>query len=189
MLFDKYKNKNDRFVYENTTLRFACLILAGLIVFLIWTIVARTDTERTVFLPPKIANQEFWVAGNEVSKTYLHEMGQFVSFNLLNITKENSTNNMENVLTLVAPEFYSIVKASLLEQTYYILDSGISRTFFVTGINADKKGLIVVNGIIKDILGDRVANSFKAEVNIGYKIMQGRFFIDEIGIKNLDKKE
>lgn len=194
MLFDKYKNKMDKYLLENITFRTVTLILSLLIVFLIWIIVSRTDSQKVVFMPPKIINQEFWIAGNEVSKTYLHEMGQFVSFNLLNITKENANNNIENLLTLVDSKFYNEVKIKLLEQTNYIIDNAISRTFFVSSIDADTKGLIKVFGVVKDIIGDKVVRSSQSIVNIHYEINQGRFVLNDILIeegkndKTKDKK-
>lgn len=194
MLFDKYKNKMDKYLLENITFRTVTLILSLLIVFLVWIIVSRTDSQKVVFMPPKIINQEFWIAGNEVSKTYLHEMGQFVSFNLLNITKENANNNIENLLTLVDSKFYNEIKIKLLEQTNYIIDNAISRTFFVSSIDADTKGLIKVFGVVKDIIGDKVVRSSQSIVNIHYEINQGRFVLNDILIeegkndKTKDKK-
>ncbi|EAK0737004.1 conjugal transfer protein TraE, partial [Campylobacter jejuni] len=156
MLFDKYKNQMDKYIFENITFRIVTLILSFVILVLIWVILARTDSQKVVFMPPKIVNQEFWIAGNQVSKGYLHEMGQFISFNLLNITKENARNNIDNLLTLVDPKFYQEVKTKLLEQMNYIIDNAISRTFFVSAIDADTKGQIKVFGVVKDIISDKV---------------------------------
>jgi len=191
MLFDKYRNKMDRFIYENVTFRIVSLVLALVIVFLSWLIVARTGSEKIVFMPPKIVNQEFWIAGNEVSKGYLHEMGQFVSFNLMNITKENARNNIENILTLVDANFYEQIKTKLLKQMNYIIDNAISRTFFVSAIDADTKGVIKVYGVVKDIIADKVVRSEQSVLNINYDIKQGRFIINDIIIEaqNNNKKE
>lgn len=141
---------------------------------------ARTDSQKVVFVPPKIVNQEFWIAGNEVSKTYLHEMGQFITFNLLNVTKSNANNNIENILTLVDPKFYDEVKSKLLEQARYIIENSISRTFFVTSINADTKGIIRVYGVIKDIIENKVVRSENTEFEIKYDIILGRFFLTDV---------
>ena len=172
MLFDKYKNKMDKYLLENITFRTITLILSILIAFLVWIIVSRTDSQKVVFMPPKIINQEFWIAGNEVSKTYLHEMGQFVS-----------NNNIENLLTLVDSKFYNEVKIKLLQQTNYIIDNAISRTFFVSAIDADTKGLIKVFGVVKDIIGDKVIDSNQQILSINYSINQGRFIINNISIE------
>ncbi|ECP1103462.1 conjugal transfer protein TraE, partial [Campylobacter jejuni] len=153
------------------------------ILVLIWVILARTDSQKVVFMPPKIVNQEFWIAGNQVSKGYLHEMGQFISFNLLNITKENARNNIDNLLTLVDPKFYQEVKTKLLEQMNYIIDNAISRTFFVSAIDADTKGQIKVFGVVKDIISDKVVRSSQSVLKINYIIEQGRFILNDLSIE------
>ncbi|EAH8023617.1 conjugal transfer protein TraE [Campylobacter jejuni] len=183
MLFDKYKNQMDKYIFENITFRIVTLILSFVILVLIWVILARTDSQKVVFMPPKIVNQEFWIAGNQVSKGYLHEMGQFISFNLLNITKENARNNIDNLLTLVDPKFYQEVKTKLLEQMNYIIDNAISRTFFVSAINADTKGQIKVFGVVKDIISDKVVRSSQSVLKINYIIEQGRFILNDLSIE------
>lgn len=183
MLFDKYKNQMDKYIFENITFRIVTLILSFVILVLIWVILARTDSQKVVFMPPKIVNQEFWIAGNQVSKGYLHEMGQFISFNLLNITKENARNNIDNLLTLVDPKFYQEVKTKLLEQMNYIIDNAISRTFFVSAIDADTKGQIKVFGVVKDIISDKVVRSSQSVLKINYIIEQGRFILNNLSIE------
>ncbi|ECP9254428.1 conjugal transfer protein TraE [Campylobacter coli] len=183
MLFDKYKNQMDKYIFENITFRIVTLILSFVILVLIWVILARTDSQKVVFMPPKIVNQEFWIAGNQVSKGYLHEMGQFISFNLLNIIKENARNNIDNLLTLVDPKFYQEVKTKLLEQMNYIIDNAISRTFFVSAIDADTKGQIKVFGVVKDIISDKVVRSSQSVLTINYIIEQGRFILNDLSIE------
>ncbi|EAJ1645402.1 TPA: conjugal transfer protein TraE [Campylobacter coli] len=183
MLFDKYKNQMDKYIFENITFRIVTLILSFVILVLIWVILARIDSQKVVFMPPKIVNQEFWIAGNQVSKGYLHEMGQFISFNLLNITKENARNNIDNLLTLVDPKFYQEVKTKLLEQMNYIIDNAISRTFFVSAIDADTKGQIKVFGVVKDIISDKVVRSSQSVLKINYIIEQGRFILNDLSIE------
>ncbi|EAK6567642.1 TraE/TraK family type IV conjugative transfer system protein [Campylobacter jejuni] len=183
MLFDKYKNQMDKYIFENITFRIVTLILSFVILVLIWVILARTDSQKVVFMPPKIVNQEFWIAGNQVSKGYLHEMGQFISFNLLNITKENARNNIDNLLTLVDPKFYQEVKTKLLEQMNYIIDNAISRTFFISAIDADTKGQIKVFGVVKDIISDKVVRSSQSVLKINYIIEQGRFILNDLSIE------
>lgn len=180
MLFDKYKNKMDKYLYENITFRIISLALSFVVIFLVYVIIVRTDSQKVVFIPPKIVNQEFWIAGNEVSKTYLHEMGQFITFNLLNITKSNANNNIENILTLIDPKYYDEVKLKLLEQVRYIIENSISRTFFVSSIDADTKGIIKVFGVVKDIIDTKVVHSENTEFEIKYEIILGRFFITDI---------
>ena len=60
--------------------------------------------------------------------------------------------------------------------------------FFVSSVNADTKGLIKVMGVIKDIIGDKVVSSENYIVEIGYKMEQGRFWINSIDSKNEFKR-
>ena len=50
------------------------------------------------------------------------------------------------------------------------------------------KGLIKVMGVIKDIIGDKVVSSENYIVEIGYKMEQGRFWINSIDSKNEFKR-
>lgn len=188
MLEKFYKNKLDRYIFENITFRIITIALLMIIIYLVWILSTRINEQKIVFMPPKVITQEMWVKGNEVSKSYLQDMGQFIALNLLNITKDNAKNNVDNIMHLIEPQFYNKVRAELIAQTEYIINNSISRTFFVSSVNADTKGLIKVMGVIKDIIGDKVVNSENYIVEIGYKMEQGRFWINSIDSKNEFKR-
>lgn len=188
MLEKFYKNKLDRYIFENITFRIITVALLMIIIYLVWILSTRINEQKIVFMPPKVITQEMWVKGNEVSKSYLQDMGQFIASNLLNITKDNAKNNVDNIMHLIEPQFYNKVRAELIAQTEYIINNSISRTFFVSSVNADTKGLIKVMGVIKDIIGDKVVNSENYIVEIGYKMEQGRFWINSIDSKNEFKR-
>jgi len=187
MLFDKFKFKMDKYIYENWTFRIVTIILLGVIIFQSYLISSRMDNQKVVFMPPKIINQEFWVTGNQVSKSYLNEMAQFIIFNLMNITKETAKNNIDNLLILVSPDYYYEVKSKLIEQMNYITDNAISRVFFPSTVNADHKGIIKVTGVMKDIISDKIMKSEQVIVRIDYQIKQGRFWIYDIKITKDNK--
>jgi conjugal transfer pilus assembly protein TraE len=187
MLFDKFKFKMDKYVYENWTFRIVTFVLLGVILFQSYLISSRMDNQKVVFMPPKVINQEFWVTGNEVSKSYLNEMALFTVFNLMNVTKETAKNNIDNLLVLVSPDFYYEVKSNLMDQMNYITDNAISRVFFPSVVNVDQKGLIKVTGVMKDIISDKIMRSEQAVVRIEYQIKQGRFWIYDIKITKDDK--
>lgn len=188
MLEKFYKNKLDRYIFENITFRIITIALLMIIIYLVWILSTRINEQKIVFMPPKVITQEMWVKGNEVSKSYLQDMGQFIASNLLNITKDNAKNNVDNIMHLIEPQFYNKVRAELIAQTEYIINNSISRTFFASSVNADTKGLIKVMGVIKDIIGDKVVNSENYIVEIGYKMEQGRFWINSIDSKNEFKR-
>lgn len=86
-------------------------------------------------------------------------------------------------MPLIDPAYYNQVKTELVAQNEYVIANSISRTFFLSAIDADSKGTIIVQGVMKDIIGDKVVNSNPYLINIGYKIEQGRFWINAIEVK------
>ena len=65
----------------------------------------------------------------------------------------------------------------------YIIDNAISRTFFVSAIDADTKGQIKVFGVVKDIISDKVVRSSQSVLKINYIIEQGRFILNDLSIE------
>ena len=182
MIWKKYKFKLDKYIYENWTFRIVTLILSGVIVYQGILLSEKVNNQKVIVLPPKV-DKEFWVAGNVVSKSYLEQMGQFVAFYLFNIDKDTAKISIENILTYVEPKFYGEVKKMLLEQVNYIIENDISRVFYPSIIDVSKKGIIKVVGILKDIIGDKVVSSRQIELEIGYRINQGRFWIVSLKVK------
>jgi len=181
MLWKKYKFKLDKYVYENWTFRIVTIVLAGIIVFEGYLLSEKVNSERVVVLPPKVS-KPFWVASNIVSKSYLEQMGQFIAFYLFNVDSDTAKISVENILTYVEPEFYHKVKKMLYEQVRYITENDISRVFYPSKIEV-QKGLIKVIGILRGIIGDKVVSSKQVELDIGYRIKQGRFWIVSLVVK------
>jgi len=181
LLWDKYKFKLDKYIYENWTFRIVTLVLVAVIVFQSYIIAQKAQNQRVIVLPPKVT-KEFWVTGNKISKSYLEQMGQFVAFYLFNVSPNTAKTSIENILAYVEPQFYSKVKALLYEQVNYITQNDISRVFYPSVVKIEP-GVIKVIGIIKDIIGNKVVNQQQVELNIGYTIKEGRFWINSIVVK------
>jgi len=183
MLMKNFKFKLDKYIYENWTFRIVTLALIAIIGFQTYEISTKINNQRIVFMPPKVITKEFWITGNQVSKSYLEQMGLFIIYNLFNITKDSAKNNIANILSLVDPQAYYDVKAKLKEQVNYIVDNGISRIFYPSVVNVDKKGVIKITGIVKDIISNKIVNDDQLNVKIYYKIKNGRFWLIDVKVK------
>lgn len=182
MLWDKYKFKIDKYVFENWTFRIITLILSGIIIFEGYLISEKVNNQKVVILPPKMS-KPFWVAGNQISKAYLEQMGQFIAFYLFNIDANTAKISIDNILPFVEPRYYGETKKVLYEQVAYIEDNDISRAFYPSVVKVDNKGELKVIGILKDLIGNKVVSNRQVELNIKYKIKQGRFWITSIIVK------
>jgi len=184
MLFDKYKFKLDKYIFENWTFRIVTLVLAGIIVFEGYLLSEKVNSERVVVLPPKIS-KPFWVAGNKVSASYLQQMGNFIAFYLFDISPDTAKNSIDNILIYVEPQFYAVVKKALYQQMNYIIANDISRAFYPSVIKTNTPGIIKVIGILRDTIGNKVVNQKQIELDIGYEIKQGRFWITSLVVKDV----
>jgi len=177
MLFNKFKFKLDRYIYENWSFRIITLVLAGIIINQQYMISDRLNNQKTVFVPPMVSMKEFWVTGDQISSSGLEGIGQFIAYNIFNVTKEIAPKNIDNIMDLVPPEYYYEVKASLVEQMEYVTSNGIARVFYPSMIDTKEKGLIKVSGVQKDTISDKVVNSKRMIFEIQYQIVQGRFWL------------
>ncbi len=69
----------------------------------------------------------------------------------------------------------------------YIIDNAISRTFFVSSIDADVKGQIKVFGVVKVIISDKVVRSSQSILLINFTIEQGWFILNDLAIEEEKK--
>ena len=179
-----HKNKYDKFAVENMTSRFAIAFLIGLVIWQQIVISDRITGQRTVFMPPKIVAKSFWVSGDKLSYGYLENVAQFIIFNLFNVTPDNARDSSSNVLALVDPRFYKEVQDMIFQQIDYLVDNQIARTFYFSKVDPKKPGEIVVTGIIKDMISDKVISKYDVDVKIGYDVQQGRIMLTSIEVEN-----
>lgn len=181
--FNKYKI--DKYILENWTSRIVILLLVLIVMWQQMIIVNRISGQRTVFMPPVVVNKQFWVAGNTVSTSYLEMMSQFIIFNLFDVTPHNAIANGQNVLALVEPEFFADVEEMLSRQMSYLVDNQISRTFYFSKIDAKTPGRMVITGILKDLVSDKVIDRRDVNIEINYAINQGRFWMNGLKVIKL----
>ena len=183
----KYRNFKDNLLKDNLLLKFIIIVEALLIAYLSFTIVSRTKTEKTVFLPPQVTYKEFWVSGNQVSKSYLDNMGAFISYNLLNITEKNANKLVANIMPLVKSTTYNSVKKELKKMIKVLLENQITRVFYFfdteTKTTEDKRNLLIINGQLIDMVGDSAIKTRKASLVVEYEINFGRFEIVNLVLK------
>lgn len=187
MLFSKYKAKLDKYIYENITFRIITVVLVAIIAFQSLYIVSKANNEKVIFMPPQLIGREFSIVGDKLNRTYLEEIAQYISYNLLNITPETSAYNAENILALVETQNYQNTKTELIKQHRYIKNNGISRAFFLNGIYIGNDNTIEVVGIVKDSIANKIISSNLQKIIIKYKVLHGRFYITSLNIQDAKK--
>ena len=69
--------------------------------------------QKVILVPPHIT-KSFWVQGNEVSKTYLEEMGVYMSKLLLDLSPGNLDHNYGVLLRYATPEAHGALEKQFL---------------------------------------------------------------------------
>ncbi|CAO5681502.1 MAG: hypothetical protein HEEMFOPI_01515 [Holosporales bacterium] len=108
------------FTKSLTNVQFQRNFLLGLSSILLFIVVLQSiflflRSEKTIILPPEI-KQSFWVDGNRFAPSYLEEQATYFCHLFLDVTPSNVLFQGELILRYVFPEFYSNIKAQLLNE-------------------------------------------------------------------------
>lgn len=177
-----YQDKLDKVNFENKTFKIVTIVLALTVLLETILVSYKISNEKVIILPPTEQLKEFWVKGNTVSSSYLEMMSDIIIYNMINITAGKKP-NISFLLAMVPNEYFNQIKASLDKQFKYVQNNGITQTFYTTEYDVKNKGLILVHGILKQVIGDRVVNSSLYTIKINYDLKYGRFWIIGLGLQ------
>jgi len=155
----------------------ALSIAGGLSVLLGLSVFCLVGKERIVITPP-IVNQEFWVASDTVSDSYLEQMASFFAGLLLNVTPNSFSSRSEQLLQHVASPAYPALKAQLIEQQLEIERRALSTSFHPSHFKIDRcKLLVELKGELKLMVGNAPVESQSKTYHIQFIQEQGRLYI------------
>lgn len=184
MTLFNHKNEKDTTIKQNLLLKTILIAQSLLIAILVMTVVYKTNSQRTVFIPPQTTYKEFWVSGDVVSKSYLEMIGNFVAQNLLSVTRDNAEVTMGNILPLVDSSSFNDVKLELRKMHKYIIENNIARTFHFQSVESNMEtSQIIVYGMLSDSISNKVLKSRQATLTISYKVSYGQFYILNLELK------
>ena len=184
MQFEKFINSKDNLAKNNILLKTVLIVEAVLIVVQSFIIVNKTNSQRTVFVPPQNTYKEFWVSGDQVSQSYLENIGTFIGYNLLNITKSDAPQLLANILPLVESETYYEVKKQLQLLQDYIIQNNISRSFYIDHVEIKTSSQIIVHGSISDAIPSKIINTKKIDLIVDFRVRYGLFRIVNLQIQD-----
>lgn len=182
MEIKEYKNKLDKLIYDNKIFSFLIIVLSIVVLLEGYVVFYKIDSQKVVILPPSDSLKEFWIAGNNVSTSYLEMMSDVISYNLLNVTSEKKI-NIDFILAMTPSEYFNQVKSAITSQMKYVQDNGITQVFYITKYDTHQRGFIKVTGILKQFVGERKVESTLHSLIIQYVIEFGKFQIKGIELK------
>lgn len=184
MELKRHKSFKDNLIKDNLLLKSIIVIEALLISYLIFIVVEKTDSQKTVFMPPQTTYKEFWVAGDTVSKSYLETIGAFISYNLLNVNRDNANRLISNLLPLVKSDNYYEVKMELTKLHNYVVQNQLARAFYLNNVSQTSENQIVVYGNLVDSMSTKVIRNSKIKLVVDYEIKFGQFYITKLSLQD-----
>jgi len=168
--YNKVVTERNRLLVVSGVIGMVAILLALSNVYLI-------GKERIVIVPP-VVSQEFWVASNTVSDSYLEQMSQFFAGLLLNVTPNTFGANAEHLLQNVVPENHAAVKSQLVQQKFEIERRGMTTSFHPASFKIDRKNLCVeIKGELRILVGNAALESKTRTYRIKFVHQYGRLFI------------
>ena len=180
MNLTNFKTRMDKTIFESYTLRFIVAALAIVVIAQMIFIGIIIGKQKTIVLPPRVS-RSFWVAGGKVSQGYLIQMGDYLSQTVLNFTPKDYEEQLGNFMVYVLPARYKAINTALESQIKSVTTLGVSSVFYPTKTTI-KGNTITIIGVNHSFKGKKMTGS-QETVILGYKVVNGRFYISKILVK------
>lgn len=165
-----------------TNLQFQRNFLFGLsavllLVVLLQSIFLFLRSEKTIILPPE-TKQSFWVEGNQFAPSYLEEQATYFCHLFLDVTPSNILYQGDVILRYVDPEFYSEIKANLLNEQERLKKENLTLHFIPIEAKVYPKDLsVLITGELNSYVGSKKITTSKKIYKINFLSNQGRLFL------------
>ena len=170
----------DKLIAENRVLKFAILAMGVTNVVLGGLYLEARGDQRVVVVPPEV-RKEFWVAGSEVSRSYLEQVFYYVSFSLLNVSPETVDESLTRVYVFLTtdPSILEKIKEAFREYAEAIKRKKVYQAFYPVSFEV-KGNVAVVKGIVKKVVGAGEVEEEGKVIKYTFSVRNGRLFIEGI---------
>lgn len=176
MRFSVYQSQLTKaFTQRNAYLSLAAglLLLTLILSVSLFSVIGR---ERIVVIPASTG--EFWVDKNNVSASYLAQMGRFFSAMYLTVSPATSREQREVLLKYTDPSFYSELSSLLTALDEKLQKQHISTVFYIADVKVDTKSFTaVVSGNLKTTIGKITLPEKPQRYQLQFNYRNGRLLI------------
>ncbi|MCB1116313.1 MAG: type IV conjugative transfer system protein TraE [Chlamydiia bacterium] len=171
---------------RNIFLVFSFLLLFSVVLLLF--LLTKKET-RTVFIPAN--GQTFWVEDAQVSRSYLENMGTYVSELLLNRSSESARLRNNALYPHVDPSFIGTLKKALQEDQKTLQAQEQSYVFYPEALTSDLEKLTIwIDGDLMTFAAKsgnlpKIADKTKRRYRLNFKCQAGRLFLTDFTKENL----
>jgi len=180
MRLKMFLNKADNIKAENRLLRFTVVVIGLACVISVILSYGALKYQRTIILPP-VVDRRIEISGNSVNDDYVKLFTRYTSSLLLNYTPYTFREQSNELLKLFTPEFYNAFNNKLTVMADNIERLSVSSVFYPQKLSINQeKHEVVVQGLRQQYSHGASIEDMQKKYIIRYKIINGRFQIDDI---------
>ena len=162
----------------------AALIFCNLV---LGTLLWHQSGHKDIVLIPAGLKQQASVSNDGVSSSYLEAIAIMLANERLNITPGNVKGSNKEILTFVAPEFYSTFSKRLETDASVIETGKISSTFYVDNVETNAAGLeVIIKGRLKRWVGERLLGEDEKTYDLHFNLNGYQLLLDSF--QEINKK-
>jgi len=180
-----FKKKSSDTANEVRFLRTSVLLLSAVtLVMLLYSIMRGGNTTVDVQIPPNIT-QSFWIQSHgDFDKSYLEQMGTFISYLVLNATPESIKFQGDILKPYLSPKAYGAFQIKLDARKERMKKYQVSTAFHPQQIYLSKSGKcrIQVAGSLQTFIGGVQSKSKPEKITIDCENINGRFYVTGIAL-------
>lgn len=129
--------------------------------------VFKKDKERTV-VTPNVVRKTFWVTDDEVSPSYVEQMGDYILDLAYTRAPNNAMRKADNLLKVVCTRAYPIIETPLRVGAKDIKDQNATTVFDVTRMTI-KNNSVAYTGVYSTYINDRRQSIEQKAVRIKFQ--------------------
>jgi len=175
-----YLQKTSNLFGENRLLKFAIMIIG--ITTIINTVMLTTvsQKEKIVLIPPTLGSDLF-VTGKDASDEYIRGITRYIMSLYLNYSSISIRGQIEDLMALYEPKSFAQNEGKFTQFINDIVRSRLASSYYImkVSINRDKQ-IIIVDGLRKQHMHEKVVYSEKEKYEIYYKFNDSKFLIRKI---------
>jgi len=180
MQLNSFVNKTDNIKAENRLLKFTVVVIAIASVLSAVLSYSALKYQKIVILPP-VVDRRIEISGNNVNDDYIKLFTRYATNLMFNYTPHTFRDQSNELLRLVTPEFYNAFNDKLTVMADNIEKLLVSSVFYPQRLSINQaKREILVQGLRQQYAHGSVIKNKQMKYIIRYKIINGRFYIDDI---------
>lgn len=142
--------------------------------------------EKTVVVIPPNVNKEFQVSGNELSRSYIEQIGYFLSDRVLSVSPGTVDSSFDSIVPFLttSPDAIKTIREGLAEQAQAIKENDMFQVFYPMKVNInDKANKFAVEGSLRKMSGNNPISASKATIIFSFTVENGQMIITSLEVK------